>query len=106
MQQMLDHAREAVALSAHLSRQELEVRRVESLALLQLLQIIGEAARRVSAPTQAQHPEIAWAQIIALRNRLIHGYDAIDFDILHAILQSDLPLLVVQLERIVQSPSA
>jgi len=43
LQQMLSHAREAVALSSRLTREDLEVRRVESLALLQLLQILGEA---------------------------------------------------------------
>jgi uncharacterized protein with HEPN domain len=106
LQQMLTHAREAVALSSNLTRQDLEICRIESLALLQLLQILGEAARRITPQTQSAHPEIAWAQIIALRNRLIHGYDAIDFDILYAILRTDLPVLVAQLEQIIPTPPA
>ena len=46
-------------------------------------------------------PEIDWSQIISLRNRLIHGYDSVDFDILWQILKQDLPVLAEKLERIV-----
>jgi len=45
--------------------------------------------------------EILWSQIIGLRNRLIHGYDVIDFDILWQILTVDLPALIAMLEKIV-----
>jgi uncharacterized protein with HEPN domain len=48
-----------------------------------------------------EHPEIEWGQIIGFRNRLIHGYDSIDFDIMWSIIQSDLPELVEKLEKIV-----
>jgi len=58
----------------------------------------------VTPQTQSAHPQIAWAQIVTLRNRLIHGYDAVDFDILYAILHTDLPMLVTQLEQILPSP--
>lgn len=50
---------------------------------------------------QMEHPEIEWGQIIGFRNRLIHGYDSIDFDIMWSIIQSDLPELVEKLEKIV-----
>ena len=46
------------------------------------------------------HPEIPWPQIISLRNRLIHGYEAVDNDILWQIIVHDLPLLVAALKAI------
>jgi uncharacterized protein with HEPN domain len=71
------------------------------LALLQLLLILGEAASRVSQVYREKHPEIPWGQIVGLRNRLIHGYDAIDYDILWNILTTDLPPLIAILENAV-----
>jgi uncharacterized protein with HEPN domain len=100
LRQMLSHAREALALAKGKSRQDLDRERVLVLALLQLLQIIGEAASRISPAYCTAHPEIPWPQIVALRNRLIHGYDVIDLDIVWSILTTDLPRLVVELERL------
>lgn len=101
LRQMLDYAREALALTQGRQRADLDNDRLLDLALTRLLEIIGEAANRVPEEIQEAHPEIAWGQIISLRNRLIHGYDSIDFDILWAIVQSDLPELVENLEKIV-----
>lgn len=74
------------------------------MALVQLLQIVGEAASRISPAQCAAHPQIPWAQIVALRNRLVHGYDAIDLDLLWQILTADLPTLIGELRSILQSP--
>ena len=74
-----------------------------NLALMRLLEIVGEAAARVSADFKMSHPEIPWIQISGLRNRLIHGYDEVDFDILWNILQIDLPALISNLETILKS---
>ncbi len=76
---------------------DLAENRMLALAVLQLLEIIGEAANRVSAACKAEHPEIPWADIVDLRNRLIHGYDSIDLAILWDVLECDLPPLVEQL---------
>jgi len=101
LRQMLEHAREASDLVKQRVRADLDQDRVLSLALVQLCQILGEAASRVSAPRRQQHSEVPWPQIIALRNRLIHGYDTIDLDILWQILTGDLPPLLTALGKIV-----
>jgi len=98
LRQMLVHAREALTLAQGKTRQDLNEERVVVLALLQLLQIIGEAASRVSVDYCAAHPEVPWAQIVALRNRLIHGYDVIDLDIVWSVVSGDIPKLIAQLE--------
>jgi uncharacterized protein with HEPN domain len=103
MRQMLDHAREAARLAQEHTRTELDSDRLLGLALLQLLLILGEAASRISSACQETHPEIPWRQIISLRNRLIHGYDTIDFDILWKIITTDLPSLIASLENAVAS---
>jgi len=52
-----------------------------------------------------QYSEIPWPQIVSLRNRLIHGYDSVDFDILWQILTNDLPPLIASLELIIVAES-
>jgi uncharacterized protein with HEPN domain len=54
----------------------------------------------VPEPVQEKYPELPWLQMIGLRNRLIHGYDNVDFDILWVIVTQDLPKLISQLETI------
>ena len=100
--QMLDHARGAMTLSKGKSAQELVNDRLLNLAIVRLMEIVGEAANRVSNEKRSEHPEIPWTQIISLRNRLIHGYDAIDYEILWQILKYDLPELILSLERILK----
>ncbi|NIA20968.1 MAG: DUF86 domain-containing protein [Anaerolineaceae bacterium] len=99
---MLDHAREAVALVQGRRREDLDADRVLSLALVRLLEIIGEAAGRISMGFQQKHGAIPWSQIVSLRNRLIHGYDSVDMDILWEILSRDLPTLIEALEPTIE----
>ncbi len=99
---MLDYAREALAMARGRSRSELDANRMLNLALVKLLEILGEAANRVRSEDQARYPQIPWQQLVGLRNRLVHGYDQIDLEILWQILFSDLPPLVEDLEKIVE----
>ncbi len=101
LRHMLDYAREALALSHGKSRLDLDTDRLLNLALTRLLEMIGEAANQVPREKQADYPEIPWPQVIGLRNRLIHGYDIVDFDILWQIVTTDLPPLIAALEKIV-----
>lgn len=101
--QILTHAREAVEIARGKTRADLDTNRVLNLALTRLVEIIGEAANRVPDEVQSKHPELPWLQMIGARNRLIHGYDSVDFDILWVIVNDDLPVLISQLETIVES---
>jgi len=79
-------------------RADLDSDRQFNLALVRLLEIVGEAANRVPEDQRARIPEVPWLQIVGLRNRLIHGYDEVDFDILWQIVSRDLPRLIEILE--------
>lgn len=73
MLDMLSHGREAVDLLGDQDRAALGRDRVLQLAMTRLVEVIGEAANRVSNETQRRHPDIPWPQIVGMRNRLIHG---------------------------------
>ncbi len=97
---MLDYAREAVAMFAGKGRGDLDSNRMLFLALVRLVEIVGEAAAHVSVEFQQSRPAIPWPQIVSLRNRLIHGYDAVDLDILWRILNEDFPPMIAELEKL------
>ena len=86
LRHMLDHSREAVALAVERTRGDLDNDRQLNLALVRLLEIVGEAASRTTEEERQLCPSIPWSQIVGLRNRLIHGYDSVDFDVLWGIL--------------------
>ncbi|HBH27730.1 MAG TPA: hypothetical protein DDX99_02640 [Desulfofustis sp.] len=102
---MIDHIEEAAALAQVRTREDLESDRLFFLALLKLVEIVGEAATRVSRETQVAYSEIPWREIIGTRNRLIHGYDAVDCDILWEIVVTDFPPLCEQLKAAVDATS-
>jgi uncharacterized protein with HEPN domain len=106
LQHMLDYAREAIALSQGRARNDLDSDRLFNLGMTRLVEVIGESAARLSEPTRQAYPQIPWPQIVAARNRLIHGYDQINFDILWDIIEIDLPPLVAELEQILSRKEA
>jgi len=96
---MLDHAREAVDMAQGRKRADLDRDRQLNLALVRLLEIVGEAANRVPEEVRTRISDIPWSHIVGLRNRLIHGYDAVDFEILWRTVTDDLPRLIEALRR-------
>ena len=100
LRHMLNYAREVLSMAHGKTRQDLDADRQLNLSLVRLLEITGEAAAHVSVQTQARYSQITWPEIVGLRNRLIHGYDTVDFDILWQVITVDLPKLVTTLEKI------
>ena len=103
LRQMLDYSREVMGMMQGQVRADLDTDRKLNLALVRLLEILGEAANRVPSSDRAKYPQIPWPQLVSLRNRLIHGYDHVDFDILWQIVTRDLPTLTQELEEIVSA---
>jgi uncharacterized protein with HEPN domain len=99
MRHMLDHAREALAMVGGRNRHDLDTDRMLQLALTHLVEIIGEAANRVSREGRSRHPYIPWQDAINTRNRFIQGYDTVDYDVVWQIATRELPLLIAALER-------
>ena len=70
-------------------------------ATIRNLELIGEAATHIPEEIRLTYPYIPWRLVIATRNRLIHGYLGIDIDTLWSIIQSDIPSLINELQKII-----
>jgi uncharacterized protein with HEPN domain len=103
LRHMMDAAHRAHELALGHRRQDLDADDVLGLALVRLLEILGEAARGVSTGLRDAHPEIPWRQIIGTRNRVIHAYFAVDMDIVWQIITVELPPLIAQLDKLLSS---
>lgn len=102
---MQDAAREAIAFMSGKTRDDLANNRMLVLAVVKDLEIIGEAAGRISTECRARHPNIPWVVMVGMRNRLTHAYFSIDLDIVWDTIANDLAPLIEQLEKAIQEES-
>jgi len=73
-------------------------------AVIRRLEVIGEAAKRVSSAGRSSASSLPWDQMIGIRNVLIHNYDNVDLEIVWDTVTKDLPPLIRQLEGLVPPP--
>ena len=99
LRDMLDYSQRAIEAIRDRSRADLDRDVVLSAALERFVEIVGEAAVRVSEQRQALMPDVPWRQIIGMRNRLIHGYGAVDRDVLWDVVHNDVAELIANLRR-------
>jgi len=97
----LDAAEKAILFLEGRRREDLEEDEMLGFAIVRLLEIIGEAAKLVSPDLRERHPEIPWSAMVGMRNRLIHGYFDVNYDIVWDTVTSDLPPVIDDLERLV-----
>jgi uncharacterized protein with HEPN domain len=100
---MLDAARTAVQIKAESDLQSYLKNRTLQLAMERCLEIIGEAARRISADFKQSHPEIPWSVIIGQRNVIAHEYGDIRQDRLWQVATERLPEFINSLEKLMPS---
>jgi uncharacterized protein with HEPN domain len=101
LRHMLEASKEVISFMAGQNRQSLEKNRMLALSLIRLIEIIGEAATKITKQFQKDHPEIPWAQIVTMRHRLIHAYFDVDLDRVWDTAQKDIPSLLSMLEKVV-----
>ncbi len=97
---MLQAAKEAVEMMEHYDLAAFIENRVLLRAAERIVEIIGEAARHVSANGQEATPDIPWREIIGQRNILAHEYGQIDHELLYKTVVSDIPELIRHLEKV------
>jgi len=97
MDDMITFAEKVLAYSDGLDQQTFVSSGLNYDATLRNLELIGEAATHIPDCVRQAHDQIPWRQVIATRNRLIHGYLGIDNDTLWSIIQDDVPDLLQQL---------
>ena len=102
LRHMRDYTREALEMAAGRSRSDLDSDRTFALALTHLVELVGEAAAQVPQAIRDKYPRIPWPKVVGMRNRLIHGYDYVDYDILWDAVQLNLPVLLKALKEALQ----
>jgi len=100
---MLESSRDALKFIEGKNRLGLSNDRILVLALIKCIEIVGEAAARVSPAGRERIPDIPWVDVVGMRNRLIHGYYDVDFNQVWLTVTEDLPLLIAELEKVFPS---
>ena len=98
---MLNAVRKALRFVEELDSAAFSRSELHQSAVVKQLEIIGEAASRVSESFRDDHPEILWHQIVGMRHRLVHDYTRIDVPTVWETTQNDLVPLIAQLEPLV-----
>ena len=101
IQHMLDAPREVVSFGQGQTYDSLESDHMRALAIIWLLEIIGEAAATISPQFQSTAPHIPWRVMAATQNRLIHAYFSVNLRIILDTVPTDLPPLIADLESLI-----
>jgi len=100
---MREAAAVALEMTAGYKRADLSTNTMLAMALTRCLEILGEAASKISADASARFPAIPFAKIVSMRNRLIHAYFDVDLDIVWTTVTEDLPALLPEMDRALAS---
>ena len=91
---MIDAAETLAAFVAGRNSQDLNSDRMLLFAVVRAIEILGEAASRLSAEAQTTIPGVPWTSVIGMRNRLIHGYFDVDTEIVWKTATVEVPALL------------
>ena len=100
LQHMLEAARDAQSFANGRTREEMAADRMLLMSLERAVEIVGEAASKVSAGLRTSRPDLPWAEMIGMRNRLVHAYFDINPSIMWTTVFADLPSPIAQLESL------
>jgi uncharacterized protein with HEPN domain len=100
LEQMLETAQRIRAVVRPHTHESFDADEVTHLALLHLIQRLGEAASRLTSDFRAAHEEFPWAEMIGMRNRIVHSYDDLDAEIVWRVATDDIEPVVAALERV------
>lgn len=100
LRHMLEAAQTSLQFIKGKKRKEIENDRMLCFAVIRALEIVGEAASQITKLFQSKHPEIQWRAIVGMRNRLIHAYFNIDYDIVWQAVKHEIPKLIKAIEAV------
>jgi uncharacterized protein with HEPN domain len=98
---MLDAVVLALGFVQGRSREDMDTDPQLNMAILRALEVLGEASKHVSEECRERYPELPWRRMARTRDRLIHGYDNLDNDIVWETVTLELPDVLAALEKIV-----
>lgn len=100
LKHMLEAAQTCLQFGANRVRIDFETDQMLSFAVIRALEVFGEAASRISNEFQKKHTHIPWRAIIGMRNRLIHAYFDIDYDVVWNAINNEIPRIIPELEKL------
>ena len=100
---MIDEAENVESFIAGRKREDLDTNRMLFHAVVRAIEVMGEAAGKVSSETRAATPQIPWRTVVAMRNRLIHGYATVDPDVVWATATLDIPSVLPVLRALAKT---
>lgn len=103
LEDILAAADQIASFLAGTDRSRLEQDSLLRSAVMHQLTVIGEAAARIGSDLRQQHPVVPWTDIAGMRNRLVHAYFAVDWDVVWVAATQEVPDLAEQVERILQT---
>lgn len=74
--------------------------------VIRALEIVGEATKRLPASIRTQYPEVPWKDMAGMRDRIIHGYDNVDMQIVWSVVKNEIPRLKPVIRQILQDYGA
>jgi uncharacterized protein with HEPN domain len=97
---MIEAAEEAISFAEGKERKDLDGERMLVLSVIKEIEMIGEAAAKISVEVRGKKSQIPWNDIVGMRNHLVHGYFDVDLDLLWNTIEHNLPVLVMNLKKI------
>ncbi len=98
---MIDAASEALSFVDGVDKKIFSQSRILILSVIKDIEIIGEAASKISEETKMKYSEIPWKDIVGMRNRLIHGYFDVNINLVWNTTKNNLPPLIKSLKEII-----
>jgi len=102
IQHMIDASEEALSFIKNVNQNDFFKSRILILSVIKEIEIVGEAASKISNETIQENPVIPWKDIVGMRNRLIHGYFEVNIDLVWNTLTINLPALIKLLKELLQ----
>jgi uncharacterized protein with HEPN domain len=100
VEDILDAMEKAEMLLEHASYDQFEADFRINFAVIRALEIVGEATKRLPEDLREQYAEIPWKSMAGMRDRIIHGYDNVDLEIVWDVVKKDVPRLKPKIRQI------
>jgi uncharacterized protein with HEPN domain len=100
LRHMLDAAQAAMSFVEGHTRNSLDRDQMFAFAIVRAIEIVGEAAARISPETQQAAPQIPWKSITGMRHKIVHDYFDIDYEVVWQTVTERLPDLIEELNKL------
>ncbi len=105
VEDMLDAMDKATLLLEGVTYEQFEADFRINFAVVRALEIVGEAAKRLPPDLRQQYPGIPWKVMAGMRDRIVHGYDVVDLQIVWDVVKRDIPQVKPQIQKILADHS-